>query len=49
MRAGGERHAPTSLPPRNTQYLLHRELGGSLDEYGNSRPRRDSMSGPFIP
>ena len=28
MRVGGERHAPTALPPGKTRHPLHRRLGG---------------------
>jgi hypothetical protein len=34
MRVGGERHAPTPLPPRENLYLLYRRLGGPQDRSG---------------
>ena len=39
MGVGGQRHAPTALPPEKTRYPLHRRLGGPQGRtgYGISR------------
>jgi len=39
---GGQRHAPTALPPGKTRYTLYRRLGGPQGRFGrvrNSPPR----------
>ena len=33
----GQRHAPAVFPPRRTQYLLYRRLGGSQGRFGRVR------------
>jgi hypothetical protein len=35
---GCQLHAPAALPPRNTQYLLYRQLRGPQGRCGKSRP-----------
>ena len=37
MEVGGERHAPTALPPGKTRFLLYRRLGGPLGRPGRVR------------
>ena len=34
---GGQRHAPTALPPVKTRYPLHRRLGGPRGKAGRMR------------
>jgi len=34
MGVGGQRHAPTALPPGKTRYPLYRRLGGPQDRIG---------------
>jgi hypothetical protein len=36
-RVGGQRHAPTALPPGKTQYPLYTRLGGPQDRSGRVR------------
>jgi hypothetical protein len=53
LDGGGERHVPTDLPLRKTQYPLHSTLGGPKVRFGRVRktspPHRDSISGPSSP
>jgi len=37
MEVGGQRHAPTALPPGKTQYPLYRRLGGPRGLLGRVR------------
>ena len=37
MGVGGQRHAPSALPPGKTQYLLSRGLGGPQSRSGQMR------------
>jgi hypothetical protein len=37
MRVGGQRHAPTALPPGKTRYPLYRRLGGHQGRSGQVR------------
>jgi hypothetical protein len=37
MGVGGQRHAPSNLPPRQTRYPLYRRLGGSQSWSGRVR------------
>jgi len=37
MRVGGQRHAPSALPPGKTRYPLYRRLGGPQDRSGRVR------------
>jgi hypothetical protein len=37
MRVGGQRHAPTALPPGKTRYALYGRLGGPQGRSGRVR------------
>ena len=37
MGVGGQRHAPTALPPGKTRYALYRRLGGPQGRSGRVR------------
>jgi hypothetical protein len=37
MGVGGQRHAPTALPPGKTRYPLYRRLGGAQGRSGQGR------------
>jgi hypothetical protein len=47
MGVGGQRHASTALPPRNTRYPSYRLLGGPQDRSG--RVRKISPPSSFDP
>jgi hypothetical protein len=47
MGVGGQRHAPTALPPGKTRYPLYRRLGGPQDRSG--RVRKSSPPPGFDP
>ena len=52
MGVGGQRHAPSVLPPGMTRYTLYRSLGeprAGLDGCSKYRPHQDSIPGPSIP
>jgi hypothetical protein len=49
--AGGQHHAPTTLPTGKTRYQLYRRLGGPRGRSGRVRkifPHRDSIPRPSI-
>jgi len=54
MGVGGQRHAPTALPPGETRYPLYSRLGGPQDQYGRVRkilptPSRESNPLTVLP
>jgi hypothetical protein len=54
MGVGGQRHAPTALPSRETRYPLYSRLGGLQDWFGPVRkilptPSRDSNPLTVLP
>ena len=34
MEVGGQRHAPATLPPKNSRYPFYKKLGGTQDWSG---------------